>query len=195
MMYEKFLEEIENFIFMENQPEQADIIFVPGNGYPYMAERAAALYEKGIAPVILPSGKYSISVGKFSGVIGEEEKYNKNYRTEWEFLKDVLMKNGVPETAVLKEDEATFTWQNALLSRKATDLAGMDIKKAVLCCKNYHARRAFMYYQRAYPETEFLVCPCSVDGITKENWKYTQHGIDEVMDEIKRIVSQFQIMM
>ena len=33
-MYEKFLEEVEEFIFMENQPEQADIIFVPGNSYP-----------------------------------------------------------------------------------------------------------------------------------------------------------------
>ena len=52
-----------------------------------------------------------------------------------------------------------------------------------------------MYYQRAYPETEFLVCPCSVDEITKENWKLTQHGIDEVLAEKKRIVSQYQIMM
>lgn len=194
-MYEKFLEEIENFIFMEDQPEQADIIFVPGNGYPYMAENAAMLYAEGMAPVILPSGKYSISSGKFSGVIGEEERYNGDYRTEWEFLKDVLVKNGVPESAVLREDEATFTWQNALFSRRVTDLNGINVRKAILCCKNYHARRAFMYYQRAYPETEFLVCPCSVDGITKENWKQTQHGIDEVMAEIKRIISQFQIIM
>ncbi len=68
-------------------------------------------------------------------------------------------------------------------------------EKSNFVCKNYHARRAFMYYQRAYPETEFLVCPCSVDEITKENWKLTQHGIDEVLAETKRIVSQFQIMM
>ena len=168
-MYEKFLEEVGNFIFMEDQPELADIIFVPGNSYPYMAEKA--------------------------GVTGETEKYNEDYQTEWEFLKDVLMKNGVPESAVLREDEATFTWQNALFSRKVTDQAGLKVKKAILCCKNYHARRAFMYYQRAYPETEFLVCPCSVDEITKENWKLTQHGIDEVLAETKRIISQFQLMM
>nr|WP_294662870.1 YdcF family protein [uncultured Blautia sp.] len=194
-MYEKFLEEIGNFIFMEDQPETADIIFVPGNGYPYMAEKAAELYAQGTAPMILPSGKYSISFGKFSGVIGEAEKYDEDYQTEWEFLKDVLLKNGVPESAVLKEDEATFTWQNALFSKKVTDLAGINVRKAILCCKNYHARRAFMYYQRAYPETKFLVCPCCVDEITKENWKLTQRGIDEVMAEIKRIVSQFQTMM
>ena len=194
-MYEKFLEEVGNFVFMENQPESADIIFVLGNSYPYMAEKAAELYRLGLAPMVLPSGRYSISAGKFSGVTGEAEKYNGAYQTEWEFLKDVLMKNGVPENAVLREDEATFTWQNALFSRKVTDQAGLKVKKAILCCKNYHARRAFMYYQRAYPETEFLVCPCSVDEITKENWKLTQHGIDEVLAEIKRIISQFQIMM
>lgn len=37
--------------------------------------------------------------------------------------------------------------------------------------------------------------PLLCDEITKENWKLTQHGIDEVLAEIKRIVSQFQIMM
>ena len=194
-MYEKFLDEVEKFIFMEAQPEQADIIFVPGNRYPYMAEKAAELYGKGIASVILPSGKYSISSGEFSGVAGEREKYNGDYKTEWEFLSDVLLKNGVPESAILKENEATFTWQNALFSRKVTDRAGINVKKAILCCKNYHARRAYMYYQRAYPETEFLVCPCSVDGVTKKNWKQTQQGIDEVMAETKRIISQFQLMM
>ena len=81
-MYEKFLEEVGNFVFMENQPESADIIFVPGNSYPYMAEKAAELYRLGLAPMVLPSGRYSISAGKFSRVTGEAEKYNGVYQTE-----------------------------------------------------------------------------------------------------------------
>ena len=40
-MYEEFLKQIEDFIFVEDLPEKADIIFVPGNGYPQMAEKAA----------------------------------------------------------------------------------------------------------------------------------------------------------
>lgn len=193
--YEEFLQKTEEFIFVNDQPENADIIFIPGNGYPHMAENAAHLYKKGFAPYILPSGKYSITAGKFSGVLLKEEVYAKDYQTEWEFLKDVLVQNGVREKAILKEENATFTWENALYSRKVTDGAGISVKKAILCCKSYHARRVLMYYQRAYPETKFLVCPSFPDGISRENWRETQKGIQEVMGEVSRIISQFSLMM
>ena len=57
-MYEKFINEISEFIFAENQPEESDIIFVPGNGYSQMAEKAAELYKEKYAPYVLPSGKF-----------------------------------------------------------------------------------------------------------------------------------------
>ena len=41
MDYSEFLRTAEDFVFAEDQPEKADIIFVPGNGFPQMAERAA----------------------------------------------------------------------------------------------------------------------------------------------------------
>ena len=194
-MYKEFIKETSEFIFVENKPEKADIIFVPGNGYSQMAERAAQLYVKKYAPFVLPSGKYSISTGRFGGVLTGQKRYNGEYQTEWEFLKDVLMKNGVPADAVLKENQATFTWENAKFSRKVTDQAGINIRKAIICCKNYHARRALMYYQRAYPDTEFRVCPCCVDGITRDNWTESERGIKEVLAEVNRIVTQFSLMM
>ena len=194
-MYREFIKEVGDFVFLESEPERADIIFVPGNGYPQMAERAAELYKKGFAPLILPSGKYSITAGKFSGVLSEGQKYNDIYETEWDFLKSVLVRNGVPEEAVLKENQATYTWENAKFSRNVTDQSGLEIKKAIICCKTHHARRAFMYYQRAYPETEFLVCPCVVDGISRENWTETEQGVDAVTGEVSRIIHQFSLMM
>ena len=108
--YRSFLENFTDFIFVEDEPEQADMIFVPGNGYPQMAERAAELWKGGYAPYILPSGKYSVVTGKFSGVLAKEEKYRGAYRTEWEFLKTVLIKNGVDERKILREDQATYTY-------------------------------------------------------------------------------------
>ena len=49
MDYTEFLKNTEDFVFAENKPEKADIIFVPGNGFPEMAEKAASLYKEGYA--------------------------------------------------------------------------------------------------------------------------------------------------
>ena len=48
-----FYDYLTDFIFTENVPENADIIFVPGGGYGEIAENAAKLYHKGYAPLIL----------------------------------------------------------------------------------------------------------------------------------------------
>ena len=195
MNYPEFLKNTEDFVFAENNPEKADIIFVPGNGFPEMAEKAARLYKEGYAPWILPSGRYSITLGKFVGVQSKKELYEGNYNTEWDFLKTVLMRNGVPEKAILKENQATFTYENAIFSRQVTDLHKLQVKKAILCCKTYHARRSLMYYQLLYPETEILVCPACPDGITRENWRETEAGVDAVTGEVNRIIKQFCLML
>ena len=195
MNYPEFLKNTEDFVFAENNPEKADIIFVPGNGFPEMAEKAAGLYKEGYAPWILPSGRYSITLGKFVGVQSKKELYEGNYNTEWDFLKTVLMRNGVPEKAILKENQATFTYENAIFSRQVTDLHKLQVKKAILCCKTYHARRSLMYYQLLYPETEILVCPACPDGITRENWRETEAGVDAVTGEVDRIIKQFCLML
>ena len=193
-MYEEFLKQIEDFIFIEDKPEKADVIFVPGNGYPQMAEKAAQLYRCGMAPKILPSGRYSITAGKFAGVLEKKEYYTGAYKTEWEFLKDVLVQNGVDESAILKEDQATFTWENAKNSRIVTDQNKLVIQKAILCCRNVHARRSLMYYQKSFPEAKIFVSPSVIGNITKENWYTTKDGIDAVNAEISRILYQFSLL-
>ena len=55
----KFLRDITEFIFLEDLPKKADIIIVPGNTWPQPARRAAALYQAGMAPYIVVSGRYS----------------------------------------------------------------------------------------------------------------------------------------
>ena len=194
-MYEEFLKQTEDFIFIDDKPEKADVIFVPGNGYPQMAEKAAELYRQGLAPRVLPSGRYSVTVGKFAVGLDRKEYYYGYYETEWDFLKNVLIKNGVPDQKILKEDQATFTYESAIYSRQVTDHAELEIERAILCCKSYHARRCLMYYQLLYPKTEFYVVPVNADGITRENWKKNEEGIDTVTGELSRIVKQFSLML
>ena len=137
MDFLSFREEVTKYIFAEDVLQKADIILIPGNAYPQNAERAAALYRQGYAPYILPSGKYSTLVGHFAGVCEKADRYNKEYKTEWEFLKDVLVQNGVDESAILKEDQATFTWENAKNS--------MYMQEEVLCIiKNLFQKRKYL---------------------------------------------------
>ena len=85
------------------------------------------------------------------------------------YVKDVLVQNGVDESAILKEDQATFTWENAKNSRIVTDQNKLVIQKAILCCRNVHARRSLMYYQKSFPEAKIFVSPSVIGNVTKEN--------------------------
>jgi uncharacterized SAM-binding protein YcdF (DUF218 family) len=186
------IKDISDFIFLKDHPQKADIIFIPGGSYPEIAEEAARLWHGGYAEKILPSGRYSVMRGYFPGPLSNEEKYSAKYETEWEFLKDVLIMNGVDEDAVLREDRSQFTYENALFSREVTDSLGMKINTAIICCKSFHARRCLMYYQLAYPESEFLICPSDIQNFTKDNWFATEKGIKRVMGELERCGGQFR---
>lgn len=191
-MNDKFLNQITEFIFVEDKPEKSDVIFIPGSGFPQLAEEAAKLYHRGLVPYILPSGRYSVLNGKFAGVQEKKELYDGEYETEWEFLKEVLKKNHVSEEHILREDKATYTYENAIYSRKVTDCLGMEIKKAILCCKPYHARRSLLYYQLLYPETQFFVRPIQDSDVKRENWYLTEKGIRLVFGEVQKIGEQFE---
>ncbi|MCC8103724.1 MAG: YdcF family protein [Clostridiales bacterium] len=202
-----FYDALTDFIFVEDEPRKADIIFIPGSFRPELARRAARLYHEGYASYILPSGKHSITIDRV-GASKEQEMPEAGvaagaavsitssvYGTESDFLGEVLRGEGVPGQAILREPEATFTWENAIYSRRVTDAAQLAIRRAILCCKAFHARRSLMYYQQQFPDTEFIVCPVVVDGISRESWHQTRLGIDTVLGEVERCGGQFHEIM
>lgn len=188
---ERFIQAVNEFIFVEDQPEKADVIFVPGSRKIENAIRAAELYKAGYAPYVLPSGRFSTLHGRFLGV---PEKYAADYpdeyATEWEFYRAVLLKHGVPDEAILREDQATYTWENAQLSRKVLEQQGIPVKTAILACHAFHARRALLYYQAAMPDVRFLVCPAPTPGYTREDWYLTEKGRARVLGEVQRLGGQ-----
>lgn len=178
----KFLEEMTNFIFLEDEPQKADVIFVPGSEEGALAKTAAKLYLEGYAPLIIPSGKYAKWTGH--SIVGE-------FETESDYFAHLMLEEGVPEAAILKEREATYTYQNAINTRKLLDERGIEVKRAILCCQAYHARRSKLYYQVLFPDAEILVCPTVTKGINRDNWFRNRETADIVLGEIERCGSQF----
>ena len=187
----KWIGDITDFIFLEDAPQASDMIFVPGNGHALPSELAAQLYHKGYAPYILPSGRYAIGTGGFAGQKSGARRYEGSFETEWAFMRHILLENGVPDSAILREDEATYTYQNAIYSRKRTDELHLTVRRALLCCMPVHARRAKMYYETLYPDAELRVCPAPGAGVTRENWMHSAEGIDTVLGEMARCGGQF----
>ena len=191
----RIIKDITEFVFVEDVIQKADAIFIPGGSWPEMAESAAKLWREGYAPIVVPSGGFSIKTGKFGGVKTRADIYNKQYLTECDFLTDVLVINGVAKEAVIGENKASFTQENAVFTSRLMQEKKINISTAIICCKNFHARRALMYYQFAFPEVEFYIHPSPYHEngieISRDNWYMTQAGTTRVLGEIKRYGMQF----
>ncbi|MBE6552088.1 MAG: YdcF family protein [Ruminococcaceae bacterium] len=185
-----FMDDIElsdtDALYENNADKVSDIIFVPGDSHPHSSERAAILWKAGLAPKILISGNYGMKNGTFVGIQAKANIYNGDYSSEVELMTDVLLKNGVDESCILTEGEARHTKENALFSRKICDENGVFPRKAIICCKSFHARRCFMSYALAFPDTKLFVSSVNVYDITKDNWYTFEYGIHRVMGEVKR---------
>lgn len=187
----EWIADITRFIFLEDAPHKSDVIFVPGNGHAEPSELAARLYAEGYAPYVLPSGRYAIGSSGFVGQKSGSREYAGDFTTEWAFMRHILMENGVPDSAILREDEATYTYQNAINSRRRTDDMKLDVRSGILCCMPVHARRAKMYYQTLYPDAHLFVCPAPGTPVTRDTWMHEPDGIDAVLGELSRCGGQF----
>ena len=190
-MNNRIIKDITDYIFVSDIPCRVDVLFLPGGSDPAIPEKAAELYSNGFAPLIVPSGGVSVKSGKFNGVKRKTEIYNSDYQTDCAFYTDVLIKNGVSSSAIIEEDKSGYTKENASLSRKILDERGITVKNAIVVCKSFHARRCLMCYQFAFPNTEILVVPVDVYGISRDNWHTSEYGIERVLGELARCGNQF----
>ncbi len=190
-MTNRIITDISNYIFVYDEPEKADAIFLPGGSNPEQPEYAAELYHRGYTKWLIPSGGISVKSDKWHGVRSKADIYNGDYQSDCEFFTDVLIKNGVPVNAIIGEYKSGHTRDNAFLSRKVVDERGIEISSALIVCKAFHARRCLMLYQMAFPDVSIKVCPVHCYNITKDNWFETEQGINRVLGELARCGNQF----
>ena len=171
---------ISDLVFVKTEIHTADIILVPGSSDPQLMEMAADLYNRGLAPFILPSGSFNPRIPEYS--------------SEWEFLKSIGVKLGVPEDKILKECQARNTFENAEFSCGIIKDNKIVVKKAILVCKGYHSRRALLTYQSIFPKgVEFFVVsiPGSIE-LNENNWFMDKYKSEIVMGEVVKIGNYFK---
>ena len=84
------------------------------------------------------------------------------------------------------------TMENAEFAAALLKEKGITIKRAFLCCKAYHARRALMHFSCHFPGVQFYVVPSGNDGLTAHNWYQTEKGYHQILSEVKKCGTYFQ---
>jgi uncharacterized SAM-binding protein YcdF (DUF218 family) len=171
---------ITDFIFVEGPTdpaavEPADVILVPGGSAPAQMQRAVALYRAEVAPWVLPSGGVNPRLDRWP--------------TEWAYYQHFAVAAGVPARAILKEDRATNTLENARFSWAVLQARGIPVARAVLVTKAHHARRALLTYQAVFPRgVAFVVSPI-VDyrDIRRDTWFRDRRTRHYVFEELRKI--------
>jgi uncharacterized SAM-binding protein YcdF (DUF218 family) len=113
-------------------PQPADaIVVISGDEQMARFQEGVTLYESGY-------GKYLV----FSGAAFD------NGTSNADVMRELAVRRGVPEQAILEEPLGEDTWGNALHTRQVLERYG--VRSALLVTSPYHARRAKMTFDAAY---------------------------------------------
>ncbi len=135
-----------SFLYMKDPLKPADIILVlSGGNESERTDHAVALYKGGYAAWVLFSGSVRMSGGDNA-----------------EYLKNLAVKKGLPESAVLIEDQATSTYENILFSRKI--LLKMNAQRVLLVTSPLHQRRAYLVARKVLRNTPIEIVNAPFDS-------------------------------
>jgi len=135
----------EKFLCVDSGNVTADVIIVPGGGSRERPLRAAELFKQHAAPRIILTGA------------GDDE-----------INRQLLIKAGVPATAIQVENKSTTTRENAEFTIKL--LRAEKVRTAILVTSWYHSRRALKTFEHYAPELAFYSRP-SYYAFAREDWK------------------------
>jgi uncharacterized SAM-binding protein YcdF (DUF218 family) len=108
-------------------------------------EYVARLYQRGLAPFILISGKHA-SAGLQTTNWG---------MTEAEKFTEVMVANGVPPDKIILENESVNSGENVRFSYELLKRMGRIPRKIILAQKPTMERRAYATFRNFWPEEEY----------------------------------------
>lgn len=125
--------------------EKSDCILALGSHDLRVAERAAALYLQGWAPLLVFSG----GLGRLTQEIWSEAEADK--------FAAIALKKGVPREAILIENKSTNTGENILFTQKLFQEKNIDPQTFIVVQKPYMERRSYATFKKHWPDKKLLV--------------------------------------
>ncbi len=128
-----------DYMHLHHELQPSDIILVLGSNDLRVAEHAADLYLRGLAPWLM-----------FSGGLGRLTEGNFR-KSEAETFAEVALAKGVPAEAILMEPRSTNTGENVAFSRELLAARGLDPQRLIVVQKPYMERRAYATFMKVWP--------------------------------------------
>lgn len=122
------------FLEVPGNPAKSDCIIVIAGDRGERLAQAVHLYDLDYAPFILISGG---------------EVYHKT--TIARLMRDHALELGVPENAIILEEHADSTYQNAVHSKTIVTEKGFN--SAIVVTSNYHMRRTMLTFNKVFKDT------------------------------------------
>lgn len=124
---------------------KSDCILALGSHDTRVADRAAALYLEGWAPLLIFAG----GLGRLTEGMWTE--------TEADLFARIAVKKGVPKEAILIENRSTNTGENIILVRQLLKQRNLDPQSFIVVQKPYMERRSYATFAKNWPGKHFIV--------------------------------------
>ncbi|MFB8102611.1 YdcF family protein [Streptomyces sp. NPDC056007] len=133
-----------DFQLMNQEPRPCDVAVGLGSHDLGVADRTAALFHEGLAPLIV-----------FTGATSPTTR-SKMPRGEAEHYRERAIELGVPASSILVESRARNTGQNMTFTRDLLDSHGVEVKSVLLVSKPYEERRANATARKLWPGVDVV---------------------------------------
>lgn len=175
----EYITEIEKKMFIKTQIKPADLLIVFGTTYgvDLFVENIVNLYNNGYCRYILCTG-------------GNEVTYDEKKYIESMLLKELLIKNNVPEDVIFIEDKSKNTGENLQFSISILQKAFGEINniKGIIGVGKIHATLRFLMTMCKYLSlSEKMFFPINVFGCDEKYWYLNDNFARKLMLEFGKI--------
>jgi uncharacterized SAM-binding protein YcdF (DUF218 family) len=152
---------------MHHRLVRADCILALGSHDLRVAERAAAIFLEGWAPVLIFSG----GLGNLTKGIWDEPEADQ--------FAAIAENLGVPKQAMLIENKSTNTGENILFTQQLLIASNLNPDSFIVVQKPYMERRSFATFKKHWPDKELVV---TSPQISFEEYATQQISIDQFIN-------------